>query len=130
MKILVCGGRDYGWENKESHIGRSSHDWDTLFDELDRLLVEAGEGNLAICHGGANGADKMAGVWAGARGVECTVYPANWDVYGKQAGPVRNELMLNDFQPDLVIAFPGGKGTKDMTERAGRAGYKVIIISP
>jgi hypothetical protein len=36
--------------------------------------------------------------------------------------------MINEGKPDLVIAFPGGKGTADMVARAAQAGIKVIEV--
>ena len=44
---------------------------------------------------------------------------------GKKAGPLRNQRMLDEGKPDLVVAFPGGGGTKDTVRRAVQAG--VII---
>ena len=37
--------------------------------------------------------------------------------------------MLDEGKPDLVIAFPGGKGTADMARRAREAGIEVIEVS-
>lgn len=53
---------------------------------------------------------------------------ANWEAFGAAAGPVRNRWML-DLEPDLVIAFPGGKGTKNMIEQAKKRGVPVMVIS-
>jgi hypothetical protein len=38
--------------------------------------------------------------------------------------------MLDEWQPDGVIAFPGGRGTADMTRRAKESGLKVWEIRP
>jgi hypothetical protein len=58
--------------------------------------------------------------------------PADWTKYGKAAGPIRNQEML-DMDPDLVLAFhsdlDNSKGTKDMVARARKKGVKVIVIS-
>jgi hypothetical protein len=50
---------------------------------------------------------------------------ADWKRYGPAAGPLRNAEMLHEYQPDGVIAFPGGKGTTDMIKKARQAGIKV-----
>lgn len=52
----------------------------------------------------------------------------SWKDHGKAAGPIRNQLMLDDFKPDLVVAFPGGKGTADMVKKAQDAGVTVILV--
>lgn len=96
-------------------------------EELVELHLEVcfqeSHGPLVVVHGGATGADAIANAWAFAQRaagrevyVEC--YPAEWAKYGKAAGPIRNQKMLMETSPDLVLAFPGGKGTADMVARA------------
>ena len=114
MRVLVCGGRDYD-------------DRHSLFTILDNYHTE----NEIKCliHGDARGADRLAAKWAEDRNIESiAAFPADWEKYGKSAGPVRNQEMLDYGRPDLVIAFPGGKGTADMTYRAEKAGITVHMI--
>lgn len=107
MIVLVCGGRDF--ENRE---------W--LYRILDTIHQER---NITlVVHGGAVGADFLAGQWADDRFISKQVFKANWRVYGKQAGPIRNQRMIDEQRPDLVVAFPGGVGTADMTKRARASG--------
>ena len=42
------------------------------------------------------------------------------------AGPIRNQEMLDKENPDIVVAFPGGRGTQDMTSRAQNKNIKVV----
>ena len=56
------------------------------------------------------------------------VYPADWERYGLSAGYRRNRQMLEEGKPDLVVAFPGGKGTNMMVDIARKAGVPVRII--
>jgi predicted Rossmann-fold nucleotide-binding protein len=112
MKVLVCGGRDFA-------------DFAMLSEEMMRLLAERDVD--AIIHGGARGADSMAGEFANATGIEEIVFPADWKKYGRRAGPIRNQQMLDEGKPDLVVAFPGGRGTADMVERARAAGIEVRL---
>lgn len=100
MRLVVTGGRDYT-------------DRATVFAALDALRP------TEIAHGGASGADSLAGEWAKARGVPCTVFKADWDNDGRfAAGPIRNRRMLDEFRPELVVAFPGGNGTADCVKAA------------
>jgi hypothetical protein len=46
-----------------------------------------------------------------------------------KAGPLRNYQMLEEGKPDLVVAFPGGGGTKDMVRRAVKAGVSVHEVN-
>lgn len=109
MIVLVCGGRRY-----------SNRDY--VFDTLDEIAADI----TLLIHGGAPGADTLANEWAKSRNVQCECYPAVWDMHGKAAGPLRNQRMLDEGKPDLVIAFPGGVGTADMVQRAERAGVEVL----
>jgi len=70
---------------------------------------------IVIVHGAAKGVDVAARDWALARGFEAEAHPANWDKYGKRAGPVRNAEMAKSGI-DGAIFFWDGKspGTKDM----------------
>jgi hypothetical protein len=72
----------------------------------------------------------LADPWAAINYVRTEVFPADWVRHGRAAGPVRNTRMLNDGEPDLVIAFPGGHGTADMVKQARAAGIEVREIGP
>lgn len=113
MKVLVTGGRDY-------------HDWEKVFKTLDELNNQY-KFTLLI-NGGAKGVDWLATLWAEARKIELKVCPANWKEYGRKAGILRNHEMLKE-SPDLVVAFPGGKGTANMVHISKKSGIEVIEIS-
>ncbi len=115
MRVLVCGGRDYDGAKR-------------LNEELYRIHKETPITH--IIEGGARGADQLAGMWAAvAGGVEHLLFLADWGSYGKAAGAIRNQRMLTEGKPDLVVAFPGGAGTADMVRRAEAAGIKVIKVA-
>lgn len=120
MRILVCGGRDFT-------------DRDAVALALKNFKPERATevGWHIIIHGGCpTGADKLADEWADTFGVRKRVYLADWQKHGKAAGPLRNARMLAEGKPDLVIAFPGGRGTADMVRKAEAAGVPVRRIDP
>jgi hypothetical protein len=123
MRVLVCGGRNFADVTKNEHI----MEWNFMNDWLDKWH-EGHEGDLTVIHGAARGADMTAHVWAHSIGAHIKQYPADWKKYGKQAGYVRNAQMLKEGKPDLVIAFPGGKGTAMMVKLAKEAGVPVEIV--
>ena len=61
------------------------------------------------------------------------VYVADWKIYGKSAGPRRNQKMLDDGKPTIVIAFhndiDNSKGTADMIARAKKLGIPTEILT-
>lgn len=71
------------------------------------------------------GADYWAHQWALARGKPTIRVHAEWQAKGRAAGPIRNQLMLDEHTPDALVAFPGGRGTADMVRRATAAGLKM-----
>jgi hypothetical protein len=95
---------------------------------LDKLHAEAGIDHLI--EGGARGADLHARTWARDRGVSRETYEADWENHGTFAGPMRNRRMLDEGKPDLVIAFPGGKGTRNMLKQARDRGVECVEIAP
>lgn len=126
MRIIVCGGRNYD-------------DRARVFEVLDALHALRPISHVVT--GGARGADMLATAWAGskmtadniANGTRIPGFSycrANWRELGRSAGPIRNAHMLTAFEPELVVAFPGGPGTKDMIRQAKKAGVKVIEVSP
>lgn len=110
--ILVCGGRDF-------------YDKKMLKQTLDKIRETSGI--TKIVHGGARGADSLANYYANSYGIECKVYPYV-EAAGKAGGPIRNKFMLQDANPDLIVAFPGGKGTANMIKLAQNARKKIIIV--
>ena len=115
-RILVCGGRDY-------------KDRDRVFAELDRINEACGD-PICVIAGGATGADAFAEEWARSKigkreGISFHGFKANWKELGRAAGPIRNQKMIDRGKPNLVLAFPGGRGTADMIHRAEEAGIPV-----
>lgn len=132
-----------------------ARDWSIatlVAEELERSAPDV------IIVGGARGADKLAELWAldhGYTPLNCpqgnlpplaildikrlVVVPAEWERYGRSAGPIRNGWMgrlLKTFR-DLgwdceVIAFhpdlEASKGTRDMCRQAVRAGFEPRVV--
>lgn len=124
FKIIVCGGRDYGYRRNEktSKKERYQPEIDRIFNTLDRIRLAIGR-PLVIIQGGADGVDLFAKEWAHSRGVPVEEYKAEWDTYGKRAGYLRNARMLEEGNPKAVVAFPGGKGTSMMVSLARKRAY-------
>ncbi len=114
MRVLVCGGRDYGLVLE-------------LRETLDKLHAETPV--ALLIEGGATGADSLAREWSYLRRVPAQTFRANWSKHGTRAGPIRNQQMLDEGKPDMVVAFPGGRGTADMVRRAKAAGVRVLDVA-
>jgi hypothetical protein len=109
--ILVCGSRSW-------------HDGEAIKSRLRTFGP-----NAVVMHGGALGADTLAGRAAHDLGLRVWEVKADWKKYGRRAGPLRNIAML-EKRPDHVLAFWDGKspGTKHTLDEAERRGIPRWIV--
>jgi len=118
MRVLICGDRN--WKRM-----------DIIERELKKLPADT-----LIIHGAARGADTLAKFVAERIGLKVINdgkgFPAKWKIYGRGAGPIRNQQMIDEGKPDMVLAFHENinesRGTGDMVNRARGVGIKVEII--
>lgn len=138
LRVLVCGGRNFANWQKFVWPRVPTQGWDLeLYRQkeaeaafVNRVLDDILDwvGSVFVIDGAAPGADSQGYTWrlyaqqAGQR------FPADWDKHGKSAGSIRNQLMLFEGKPDIVVAFPGGVGTADMVRKAKRAGVPVLEV--
>lgn len=126
MRVLVCGGRNYdNWSDLKNTLDDIHINWVDLssVDDPEFILIE----------GGAIGADFLSKVWLKDLFPETwkdhlLEFPADWKRYGKAAGSIRNQQMIDEGQPDLVVAFPGGNGTADMINKAEKVNIPVVVV--
>lgn len=122
MRILVCGGRDFSATNAFNWLQSN------LKDEVSHATGCAIWSLSAIIHGGARGADEGAAAFGASENVKVLRFDADWKRFGRSAGHIRNMKMLREGKPDVVLAFPGGRGTANMIMQATDAGVKVIRV--
>lgn len=117
MRVVVTGGRAYD-------------DGRTVAAEMRKLVKAAGgTENLVIINGGARGLDTLVKSWCEQMGVPCITMFAPWNSsYGRGAGPVRNQWMLDYCDPTYAVVFPGGSGTEDMRKRIVAAGINFHVV--
>lgn len=117
MRIVVCGSRD--GVNRTFVCKVLS-----AMDETDPITE--------LAEGGAEGADALAHEWMRElKGRSVSTYPANWDTNGRAAGPIRNAKMLDEFKPDVVVAFKKREksaGTDDCIRKAKARGIPVMVF--
>lgn len=119
MRVLCCGSRN--WTDRE-----------VIHERLRSILTRKGPvAHITVVHGCCRGADVLAAEEAFELGMDVEGYPAKWSLFGRAAGPKRNQEML-DSGIDLVIAFhsnlKASKGTADMVRRATKAGVTVWLV--
>jgi len=114
--ILVCGGREYS-------------NWNKFRDTITSVLEDCpSNATPCIVQGGAKGADFMAKIFAISRGILYLEYPANWKEYGRSAGHIRNQEMLDSNYINIGIVFPGGRGTQDMKNKLVKNNIDIVEV--
>ena len=124
MRVLICGDRRWGFPEGDPEA-----------DEQRRILlafIMSLPKDTVVIEGGALGADRLAARYAAAAGLEVLTFPADWQRYGRAAGPIRNKQMLIDGRPDFVAAFhddiENSKGTKNMLSQADKAAVHCTVF--
>ena len=109
---------------------RNLEDYELVHEQLTLIRNRETSKYLVVVEGGGHGADSWARHACSHLGGTPISVAANWDSFERAAGPLRNQLMLDLFDIDEALAFPGpnSKGTWDMVNRLKKAGIKVTII--
>jgi len=115
--VLVCGSRTY---KNGTEIGR----------QLERLPEKTW-----VVHGDyETGADRICRDICMEYDIPFIACPADWNLYHLQAGPIRNSVMLRDYQPNAGLAFhdkrrlEDSSGTFDMVTKLREAGVFVRVF--
>jgi hypothetical protein len=112
FRLGVTGGRDF------SDV---RFVWNTLLSLHSQYQI------TEIGAGCALGLDKIVLEWAQAHHIPWRCYIADWDLYDEQAGSIRNIAYLEDFEPDQLAVFAGGRGTTHCARHARRTGIERVF---
>ena len=121
-RIIICGGRHFkDYEQLES----------TMNDVMSKIAPWRDV--VEIVSGHCEGADQLGELYAKKHGLPCKVIPAQWEKYGRSAGPIRNSEMIKyaaEAEMPVVVAFrsPRTKGTNDTVKKATKQGFKVFEV--
>lgn len=117
LRIIVAGSRTF-------------NDYDLLESTLSDYLKE--NNNITIISGAAKGADQLGERFARKYRYNLKYFPAQWDMYGKSAGPIRNRKMAEYAAEErgVLFAFWDGKsrGTKSMIDLAKKYRLEVHVV--
>ncbi|MDA3780197.1 MAG: DUF2493 domain-containing protein [Bacteroidales bacterium] len=113
MKVIIAGGRDFD-------------DYDMLCQRVDKILSRQTE--IEIVSGRAKGADQLGEKYAKLRDYPIKMFPANWNLYGKRSGFIRNEDMAEYSDALIVFWNQESKGSEHMIDVARERNLLIRII--
>lgn len=126
IRIIIAGSRNFNDYKKLEN---------TMLEIIENGVFSTIDyDSIKIISGTARGADRLGEKFAKDHGYEVYRFPANWDLYGKKAGYLRNEEMakfaMRDGNYGVLVAFWDGtsKGTKHMINLANKHNLEVITI--
>ena len=123
MKLLITGSRNY-------------HDYKALCSTIDELIItlqlqeEMDNAPTEILHGGAKGADELAGIYAKLHGIPCTVILPDYAKHHPKKAPLeRNTKLVAAAQYTIALYGAGrdGKGGTADTARKTKAARKHLL---
>ena len=123
IRIIVAGTRTFS-------------DYELLRSKLDdficKLKQKHPDKQVVIITGAAKGADQLGSLYAKNHNIPLKEFPADWNTYGRAAGPIRNQQML-DYAlretPALIVFWDGeSRGTKNMMNIAKRHNVQTEIV--
>ena len=113
-RILICGDRH--WKD---------------YMTIDTFVKNLPAGTVII-QGMCRGVDRMAKRAGHKYGFTVKDYPADWNKHSKAAGPIRNQQMLDEGKPDIVMAFHNNisksRGTRNLLNQASERGIPAQIF--
>ncbi len=112
MRLAIVGGRDF---NDSALLASIIHNFTS--PHFFRHIIS----------GGAKGADSLGAEFARHNGLKLTVFPAEWGKFGKSAGFLRNQTIVDNC--DMILAFWDGvsQGTADTIAKAKKAKKPTFI---
>lgn len=120
MKLIIAGTRDAKFSLRElfNEICAMYNNWEDPDAHSITEIVSGNSGNI----------DKLGEELAQILEIPVTRFPAEWDKYGKAAGPIRNHLMAVYADAALIIRKDKSKGSTDMLEQANERGIPVTLV--
>lgn len=118
MNIIICGSRDIEDETLE--------DIDHLVGLLKSIVKLQNRDVSCVLCGEARGIDQLGKRWAKENQIDVKSFPADWNSYGKAAGPIRNGEMVKEADGVVAILYPDSRGTKNCIAQAVDKGLPVV----
>lgn len=82
----------------------------------------------AVVSGTARGADEFGENWAREHSININKFPADWEKFGKRAGPLRNKEMAENAEGLIAVWDGQSRGTFSMIDLAKKRGLRISVL--
>ena len=110
MRVIIAGSRDI-----------------KTVEPVYRAIKSSGYVITEIVSGGARGVDTLGELWGEIKNIPVKVFPADWDKYGRAAGPIRNQEMADYCDAAIFIWDGKSAGTKNCIECVSKLKKPYIV---
>jgi hypothetical protein len=119
MKTIIAGSRKF--------FDLLSQD-SSIDEKLKQQMGSLDFRPTAVLSGRAKGIDRWGEKWAKENNIPVLLYPANWNKYGRSAGPIRNSKMVKNADALVAFQLNQSRGTNDVIQKAAKAGLIVCVF--
>lgn len=97
MRVVIAGSRTFYYMYR-----------------LEESIKKSGLDITEVVCGMARGVDELGYRWAREHDIPIKEFPADWNRYGKAAGPIRNKEMAEYSDAAIVLMYPDSRGSANM----------------
>lgn len=112
MKTIICGYRGFN-----------------DYDIMKAVIEGSGFDITEVFCGCCRGADQLGDRWAKENNIPIRYFPADWSAYGRPAGPIRNQKMVDEADALIAITHTESRGTMDAINKATHRGLRVFVYN-
>lgn len=125
MRLIIAGTRNADLINDP--VASKDGDTDNIGRIIYHVLGDKVQTVKEVVHGDSGIVDKSGAMWGMLFDLEVTAFPADWDQFGKAAGPIRNREMAEYADELLALWDSKSPGTKNMILEMLKVGKPVHI---
>ena len=96
------------------------------YERVKKAIKDSGFEITTVISGHARGVDTFGEIWARENNIPCEVFDADWEKFGRAAGPIRNGWMAEVGEALIAIWDNESRGTQDMVRQAKKKGLKIF----
>lgn len=127
MKLIIAGCRDADLINDSIATPANDPDQGNIGRVIYHMLGDKIQTIEEIVHGDSGIVDQSGALWASLFNKKIAKFPAEWDLHGEAAGPIRNRQMAQ-YADELLALWDGkSRGTKNMIDEMLKAGKPIHI---